>query len=298
VVDLDDSTPKVPKGDEKSPQSPQSPKVSALSISRGKLAALVAHGYTENHPEVRKIKKQIDLEEAEAKKAASSTQADPVVAASSADPVAPSPAPVLKAAAPVPVNHFNPVVQADLKAIATEIDKHKEEQQRLSKSVASYRAKLDAIPIREQEITGLVRDYEISKSHYKQLLENQLSAETATQLEIREKGEKFEILDLAQPAERPSSPNRPLIEMGGALGGLALGLVLAVGTEFLGMSITSPQDVTDATGLAVLEVIPIIQTRVDQKQRRKWILVAAVSTMMVAVLAGGVVLFYHYRGQI
>ena len=112
--------------------------------------------------------------------------------------------------------------------------------------VNTYRCKLDAVPLREQEITELERDYEISKTHYSQLLDRQLSAQTATQLEVRQKGEKFEILDRAQPAERPSKPNRLMIDLAGSIGGLVLGLVLAIGKEFFGMSIIAPEDVIAA----------------------------------------------------
>ncbi len=37
-----------------------------------------------------------------------------------------------------------------------------------AKQVATYRAKVGAIPVREQELTKLVRDYEMSKAHYQQ----------------------------------------------------------------------------------------------------------------------------------
>ena len=166
----------------------------------------------------------------------------------------------------------------------------------MSKLIASYRAKLDAIPVREQEITQLVRDYEISKAHYSQLLEKQLSAETATQLEIRQKGEKFEILDPAQVPERPSRPNRPLINATGCLGGLLLGLLLATGREFFGMSIIAPQDVTAASGLTVLGLIPIILTQSDRRVRKRRIIVAAASAVTAAIGCCAVLL-YHYRGQ-
>ena len=68
------------------------------------------------------------------------------------------------------MNHVNPVIQSQITTLDADIAKHKEETQRLSKLVSGYQAKLSAIPVREQEITELVRDYEISKAHYSQLL--------------------------------------------------------------------------------------------------------------------------------
>jgi capsular polysaccharide biosynthesis protein len=160
---------------------------------------------------------------------------------------------------------------------------------------SNYQVKLEAIPVREQEITELVRDYEISKAHYGQLLQNQFSADTATQLEIRQKGERFTILDPAQPAQRPSKPNRILIDGAGSVAGLALGLLLALFTELLGISITAPEQITAATGLPVLEVIPLIQTHTDKLIRKRQFIVAAAAAALIGVLGCCALLFYRYR---
>ena len=183
-----------------------------------------------------------------------------------------------------------------MNAAEYEIAKHKEQVQALSKQIGGYQAKLEAIPVREQQIAELQRDYEISKAHYGQLLNSQLSATTGTQLEVRQKGEKFSILDPAQPAQKPSRPNRELLNLGGSVGGLALGLFLALVTELLGMSITSAEHLTAASGFPVLEVIPLIETRMDRLARRRRMFMAAASGA-AAALTVGAVLAYHFRAR-
>lgn len=264
---------------------------SSLSSDKAKLALLLSR-YTEKHPDVQKLKKQIEREEA-----AEAGEAKAGAAVAASDPAPPPPAAKKPAPRPAPASYPNPVLQSQLKAIEAEIAKHKEEQQRLSRLVARYQAKLEAIPVREQEITKLVRDYEMSKTHYSQLLDKQLSAETATQLEIRQKGEKFTVLDPGQVPEKPSRPNRRLINSAGCLAGLALGLVLALITEFLGMSITLPEQVAATTGFPVLEVIPVIRTRLDRLIWRRWMIWGTASAVAIALL-GGAVVIYHYRSQL
>lgn len=291
VVDVDDAADQGgPNVGETKPPTPQpKPRISA---AKAKLATLL-NRYTDEHPDVRRLKKLTEEEEA---KAAAEAAAEPAIADAAPDTVASgggeSVLPVTSArrAQPQPVNHFNPVLQAQMESLNAEIATHKEELQRLAKSISSYQGKLSAIPIREQEITHLVRDYEISKAHYSQLLDKQLSAETATQLEIRQKGEKFEVLDPGQPAGSPSSPNRPLINAAGGLGGLFVGMLLAISTEFLGMSITSPQALTSVSGLAVLEVIPVIQTATDRQIRKRRIFVTAASAAAITVVSGAIFL--------
>jgi uncharacterized protein involved in exopolysaccharide biosynthesis len=127
-------------------------------------------------------------------------------------------------------------------------------------------------------------------------MDRKLSADTASQLEIRMKGETFGVLDPAMPAERPSSPKRNLYYAGGALGGLIIGLLAALATEFLGMAITDSQDVLEASGVNVLGVIPVILTQSDRLiRRRRWIMAAASATL--ASLVVGVVLFLKMHNQ-
>ena len=291
VVDLDDSTggPTSPQQRRPAPSRAPGSGSSLLDNLRGQLTALQARGYTDTHPSVRALKAKI--EDAEKNTPAPTVQAEvepPTV------PVPPSATQPAISRRTVPT-YSNPVLQSQLRGAEEEIAKHKQEQTRLNKAISGYTSKLQAIPLREQEISDLVRDYEVSKAHYSQLLNSQLSAETATQLEIRQKGEKFSVLDLAQPAQRPSSPNRPLLNAGGAIGGLGLGLLLALLTEFLGMSITAPEQITEATGLSVLEVIPVIMTHIDKRRRKRRLIWGTVSGLVVTIAASGAFLIYRYN---
>lgn len=289
VVDVDDAQPKAPKTEAKKvEQAKVSASATRLSSDKARLASMLSH-YTPDHPDVRKLKKQIEQEEAaEAAYAATAAAAPPAETPVDSTPAAPQAA---RVRTPTPAAHVNPVIQSQLTNLDAEIAKHKDETQRLTKQVAAFQGKLSAIPVREQEITELVRDYEISKAHYSQLLGQQLSAETATQLEIRQKGEKFDVLDPAQVAERPSRPNRALINSAGAAAGLILGILCAVGTELLGMSITSAEDLTAAVNIPVLEVIPLILTRADKRRRTKRMVITSVSAL-ATVLAVCAILFF------
>lgn len=287
VADLDD-------GEDQAPHAVPGQKGSTtLSTLKTQLATLLTH-YSDQHPDVKKLKRQIAEEEAKQAGLAPETQGK-----SETPGVGPNPTGALASAAKSmttgPVPYSNPVLKSQLTTVESEINKHKAEQQRLSKLVGAYQAKLEAIPVREQEIAQLSRDYEMSKAHYSQLLDKQLSAETATQLEIRQKGERFSVLDPAQPAERPSRPHRLLINLGGVAGGLIIGLLAALITELGGMSITAPDQITTAVGVPVLEVIPIIQTQGDRRFRRRGTLFGAVSGMLAAAVCCAVVMHHYHK---
>jgi uncharacterized protein involved in exopolysaccharide biosynthesis len=272
---------------------PVSPKARLLAELNDKLK----RGYTERHPDIRKLRARIDEEEAK--------EPQPLDVQAVVVPVPPPPPKETAAVAPIettPVrkpadpSSSNPVLVTQMKSLDVEIAKQKQEQLRLNKQISVYQSKLEAIPVRQQEIAELVRDYEISKAHYSQLLEKQLSAETATQLEVRQKGEKFRILDPAIPAEKPSKPNRKLFDAMGALAGLVLGGILALATEITGMSVTTSEQVVHFSGVPVLEVIPVIVTVFDQRRRKKQMLWATVSGTVVTALVCSAAIYYRYRG--
>ncbi len=220
--------------------------VDPIAADRAELAKLMSHAGP-NFPDVVKLRNKIAQEEAAQSKAANDAVAVtiPVPAPSKRETESsPDATPKTQSANAAPAPRVNPVVQMQLRGVQAEIVRHREEKQRLAKLLDTYRVRLDAIPQSEQELASLTRDYEISEVRYNQLLSQQMSAETATQLEIRQQGENFDVVDPAMPAEKPSRPNRPLYYGGGAIAGLVLGLLAALGTELLGMSITDSQDVT------------------------------------------------------
>jgi len=290
VVDLDEIAAPRPTRSKESQKTEGPRAASPIEAKKTQLATLLTR-YTENHPAVKKL--ETEIAEAEAKARTSNEIAPAAVSA----PVSASSAPAAASAAivpPRPALVTNPVLKTQLDALNAEIAGHTDDIQRLRKLISSYQAKLQAIPVHEQELAELDRDYEMSKTHYSQLLDKQLSAETATQLEVRQKGERFSIVDPAQPAERPARPNRPLIDVGGALAGLGLGLVLALCTEFLGTSITAPEQIREC-GIPVLEIIPTIRTSRDRRKYMKKLIWATVSGVATLVVVGAV--FLYRRGM-
>jgi polysaccharide biosynthesis transport protein len=289
IMDMDDySAPRI-EAPAAAPATRNAPG-NKLTAMRAQLEALLSR-YTPKHPEVVKLKHLIEQEEAKTRETAASA-ALPVPAPAPSSPPVPAP-PTPKTMRP-PIAIVNPVLRTQLQLLDEEIAKHRDERQRLAKQTAAYQAKLEAIPVREQEMTDMVRDYEMSKGHYARLLDNQLSAETATELEIRQKGERFSILDPAQPAERPSSPKRGLINGAGSLGGLALGLMLALCTEVLGLTISSAEQVQEISGFPMLEIIPIIETGADRRRRKKRLILALASGAVVTTAAVGAVFVLHF----
>jgi len=155
-------------------------------------------------------------------------------------------------------------LRAEIATIDGNVAAKTRDEERLQALVYGYQARVNAAPARESELTSLLRDYETVSQQYKTILTNSKSAEMAQELERRQGGEQFRLLEGASLPVRPASPKRPLILAGGAAFGLAVGLVLVGFMEFRDHSLRLKDDVTALLGLPVLAVVPTMTTPRDR----------------------------------
>jgi polysaccharide chain length determinant protein (PEP-CTERM system associated) len=109
----------------------------------------------------------------------------------------------------------------------------RQEEQNLRRQIKQYQKRVESSPLREQQVSQLTRDYENTTISYEGLLTKRLEAQMSENLEKRQQGEKFQILDPANLAEKPFLPNRPLLLAIGFAGGLGGGIGLALLLEAL-----------------------------------------------------------------
>jgi polysaccharide chain length determinant protein (PEP-CTERM system associated) len=174
-----------------------------------------------------------------------------------------------------------------LRAVNTEIALMKEEEQRLRRALEVYQKRVDNAPRHEPEYQELTRDYETNKNQYRALLQRYETALIGEDMEQRQKGERFRILDAAAPSGTPFAPNRPrllLVTTVLCVGLAGAALVLA---EVLDTSFHSAADLRTGTAVPVLVRIPSIVTETDTRRRRWRFRFAVVGTALALVLIGG-----------
>lgn len=222
--------------------------------------------YSDRHPDV--IRLRADIEKAkrveEQRKMASSE--DP---AKSEQPLAQQPAQPKGAAATRVLPRANEpadftrtreqvgALKAQIQASDKELETRKSEQQRILRDLAQYQQRLERLPVREQEMAQITRDYEMSKTNYKSLLDKKMAAEMSLDMERRQQSERFTIVDRAQVPGKPIKPNRPTL-YAAALGlGLVLGLVAGFSAEMKSNVVLGEWELPDGT--PILARLPFIQ---------------------------------------
>ena len=142
------------------------------------------------------------------------------------------------------------------------------EQEQIRKQIGLYQERVQSSPAVEQQYKELTRGYQTALDSYNELQKKRDNSEMATNLERKQEGEQFSVLDPANLPGKPSFPNRPLFALGGLGGGLALGLGLAFLLEMKDTSVKTERDVEFALRLPVLAMVPEIVPASEKKGKR------------------------------
>ncbi len=178
-------------------------------------------------------------------------------------------------------------LDGQLKANQQEIENTARELQLVDNQITSYQGRLNETPIAEQQLADLTRDYDQSKANYDSLLKKQMQSQLATNLEKRQEGEQFRIIDPASLPTKPVSPDRLKMSLMGIFGGLVVGIGLMVLFEALDDRVFKEDEITRIVNARILSGIPHLSTPDELKQQRRqrvleW---SGASLMLVLLLA-------------
>lgn len=219
--------------------TPNSSVQSQLAAAQNQLLAL-KNIYTDNHIEIRKLKEKIN----QLKKQLESNNKENQEIQQ--------------------VQMLNPRVlelKTQLMTINMEIKRLKEEEVKLKKQISIYEKRLEQTPHVELQLADLTRDYNNTKRFYEELLQKKMYAKQAENLERRQQGEQFRILDPAVLPKIPYKPNPYRLFPIGIFLGLGCGFGLAFVVEMLDNSFRNPKEVEEYLGIPVLASIPVIKKK-------------------------------------
>jgi capsular polysaccharide biosynthesis protein len=92
----------------------------------------------------------------------------------------------------------------------------------------------------------------------------------ATDLERRQQGEQFRVMDEPNLPESPFSPKRPVFVAGGLAAGLGLGLLIVGLLEYMDTALRTERDIWAFTKLPTLGVIAFNGDPEPTKTKRRW----------------------------
>jgi polysaccharide chain length determinant protein (PEP-CTERM system associated) len=241
----------------------------SLEQLKDKLTGLQS-SYTEQHPDVVRLKakiRKLEQQPAGARPGSDSTTTD---AASSAR---------LYSSAQLNAEAVRQrtVISGSINALERDIS-------RLNQEIRDYQRRIEAAPKLEQELLTIKRDYDNIRASYNSLLNRKLEADIAVNMERKQKGEQFQIVDVARLPEKPVSPDFRKIFLITVFAGLGLGAGLVFILETTDTSVRRLDKLEEEIGLPVLTTIPRIFTKSDVRWHRMKMMATAASLVAAFIL--------------
>jgi polysaccharide chain length determinant protein (PEP-CTERM system associated) len=218
---------------------------SSLSTQQAELQTLLTEEsdltkrYTDDYPDVVAVKRKIKELRAQ-------------IAAAPAAPAAAS------SATSAPNRNDSPALQqlrAQLKAIEQGILQKQHDQANIESQIRMYQGRISSSPLVQEEYKNVTRDYQTAQGFYDDLLKKMNASKMATDLERRQQGENFKVMDEPNLPDSPTFPKRGVFVGAGLAGGLILGLMLVAWREYRDTALRSERDVWAFTKLPTLAVI-------------------------------------------
>jgi polysaccharide chain length determinant protein (PEP-CTERM system associated) len=259
-----------------------------LDRLRAELADLSSR-YTDRYPDIQRLKDQITKLETIRNNFIAATKQKATDAKQQSDSGAPS------SAADPTTSAAGRQLQGQLQANQLEIANRESAIDSLKARINEYQGRLNMEPGTEQQLADLTRGYDQSKANYDDLLKKRDQSVMATSMEQMQQGERFTMLDPPSLPAKPDFPNRLKFCGIGLAVGLALGLIVAGGLEFLDDRLHSEKEIKSLLSIAVISEIPEMVSPLDERNTKKKLALgwAATALLSAMILAGSIFSFLH-----
>jgi polysaccharide chain length determinant protein (PEP-CTERM system associated) len=173
------------------------------------------------------------------------------------------PAPASKDGTPAVVSQANTdppalrQLRAQLAALQAAINDKQHEEANIQSRMGLYASRIQSSPQVEEQYKELTRDYDTAQKFYDDLLTKMNHSKMATDLERRQEGEQFRVMDEPNLPDSPSWPKLSLFVYAGLLLGFGLGCALAAFLEYKDTALRTERDVWAFTRLPTLGIISV-----------------------------------------
>jgi polysaccharide chain length determinant protein (PEP-CTERM system associated) len=233
-----------------------------LQTIQGQLADARTRGYTDSHPDVVALNRQLAAAQAAAR-------GEPRVGGSSGG------------GSPNPLYLSLQSMQADKQAQVASLRMRKAQ---IQNDLDTLNEKLSGDPEVAAQQGEIERRYQVLKDQYDQLFAQREQLRLRGQAQTQTDAVKFQLIDPPRAPKTPSAPNRMLLLTGVLLAGLAAGVGAAFALSQVRTTFPTAQRLERASGMSVIGSIGEVVTRlqVEQRQRKLKLFAGGVGALAAA----------------
>jgi polysaccharide chain length determinant protein (PEP-CTERM system associated) len=168
------------------------------------------------------------------------------------------------AAAPVRESPAVQQMRAQMHAMDQAIATKRKEQADIQANIHMYQERIQSSPEIAAQFKSLTRDYQTAQTFYDDLLTKMNQSKMATDLEKRQEGEQFRVMDEPNLPDAPTSPKRGAFVLAGLAAGFGLGLLIVALLEYRNTALRSERDVWAFTKLPTLATIGFFDDELEK----------------------------------
>lgn len=175
---------------------------------------------------------------------------------------------------------------AQLNAAKSDLRAMRAAKDKLMDKLDSFQEGLLKAPQVEREYQDLTRNYENAILKYREVKAKQMEADMAQAMEQGRKAERFSLIEPPLLPDEPDKPNRKVIVLLGFILSIGAALAYALLKESMNPSIYGSKGMLAATGAYPLVVIPYIENEEDLEEAKKMklkISVAVIATIIIVI---------------
>ena len=159
-------------------------------------------------------------------------------------------------------------LRSQIRAADLGIAEKRREQSIIQGKLGMYQERIQSTPQVAEEYKELTRDYGTAQKFYDELDAKMSHSKMATDLERRQEGEQFRVMDEPNLPDAPSFPNVWIFSGAGLGLGLLVGLGIAAFKEYKDTSLRNERDVWAFTRLPTLGMIAVSGSMPEERHVR------------------------------
>lgn len=246
------------------------------------LKSLQARGFTDKHPDIVHRMEELSLLRAQRKERASNSDGE---GTSTEDQAADD-------------SYAEQNAKSELRRARLAAEGAVEEMNRLGSEQEEVEQAIASTPSVAEQLSALEREYNTLITSFQDFSSRRQQAVVQANLERKQLGENFRIIESAFPAARPGSPNRILMLFVGVIIGLGVGVAMGLVWETSDSSIHDARRLQAYANMPVLVSVPSILLEPDRRRRKRHLIIELALALIISLffIAGGLLSYVYVNG--
>jgi len=183
-------------------------------------------------------------------------------------------------------------LQLNLEQVNANLEFLAQQRKQLEADLDRRTKTLEQTPNVGMQLNVLTRKHAALQNQFDTAVVRLNAAATGESIEVRQQGERFEVIEQASVPETPESPNRILIAFGAIVGGLGAGFGLIILLEMFNKSVRRPSELVSSLGIQPFGTVPYIATHGEVLRAR---LKTACAILVVGIGIPAALYVIHYQ---